>query len=237
MSEKSKTGIRYYKFEIILISLVISIILIYELGNIVINYIAGLNGNPFHALVLVPFFLLLFGLFIILLVIAFIHFIWLAIKAFKAKKLDWLKALLSLVPFLFVVFYFFDWHFTKSGAVYFLQGYEKWVQKEVDIASIQKWLLSLDKVYSDKRYFEAKDFPEELPKAVTKLKPYHMYFGKFDSKNRNVEFEWGSALGHWGIKIGLPSMEMPKENYIKLDGNDVEFRRPIQPGVYIFERG
>ena len=148
--------------------------------------------------------------------------------------MGWLKTSFSILPFLICIFLIFD---TKPGVVYFIQGYENWVQKEVDIASIQKWLVSLDVVYSEKYYFEAKDFPEELPIAITKLEPYHMEFTKFDADNRSVEFEWGCAFGHFGIRIGLPGMETPREGSIKISKNKWEYRRPIQSGVYIFNRG
>ncbi len=233
MEEKRKISVRHYKFEIILLFFIVVITLIHKLFIVRMDYIAGLYGNPFYTLMILPLILILLGLFLLLLIIALVNLIRIFVQAVKLKKVNWLKVLLCLVPFLICFILFIS---RKPGAVYFLKGYEKWVQKEVDIASIQKWLKSLPPYYSETYYFEAKDFPEELPEAITKLKPYHMYFGKFEKENRSVEFEWGSALGHWGIKIGLPGMETPNEEYVKLKDSSPEFRRPIQSGVYIFER-
>ena len=65
-----------------------------------------------------------------------------------------------------------------------------------------------------------------------------MSFSTFENGKRSVEFEWGCALEHWGIIIGLPEMETPQEeDCIDLSESEREYRRPIQPGVYIFDRG
>jgi hypothetical protein len=182
-----------------------------------------------------PLELLLICLFVVLLIIAFVNLIKVIIKIYKVKKIEWLRVFSCLVPF-FVGVVLYVSPKPGAGAIYFLQGYEKWVQKEVDIASIQKWLMSVDAVYSDRQFFE--DFPQGLPATITRLKPHHMYFGKFDAENRSVEFEWENALGCWGIRIGLPHMETPKKEYIKESESTWEwgYRHPIQPGVYIFER-
>ena len=106
-----------------------------------------------------------------------------------------------------------------------------------DAASRQEWLMSLDSVYSESTYFEAEDYPEELPAAIKKLEPQYMYFGKFDGEERSVELGWGGGFGDWGIRIGLPGMETLEEGVIELDGPISEFRRSVQPGVYVFSRG
>jgi hypothetical protein len=119
-----------------------------------------------------------------------------------------------------------------------LRGYEKWVEKKIDIEAIRQWLIALPPEYSGQYYFDAKDFPKELPLAITNLDPYHMNLSEFKNGQRQVEFEWGRALGHWGIRIGLEGMETPKEEEcIKFSESEWEYRRPIQPGVYIFDRG
>jgi hypothetical protein len=35
----------------------------------------------------------------------------------------------------------------------------------------------------------------------------------------------------------LPAMPTPQEGAVDLSGSEVEFRRPIKPGVYVFDRG
>ena len=92
--------------------------------------------------------------------------------------------------------------------------------------------------YSGQYDFEASDFPGELPDVVKKLNPYHMQLSEFKNEQRQIELEWGCALGHFGIVIGLPGMDTPKEEeLIKHSESEWEYRRSIQSGVYIFDRG
>lgn len=244
MTEDHKITIRHYVLDIIPIALFLLTLLVGKLFFSRASYISGLLGSG-HFMLFWPLLLLLLLLFAASLFLAFVNFVRVIIKACKVKKVQWLRVLLSLSPFLICLLYFVGVFSVKAsgvvgeaGAVKFLRGYEKWVQKEVDIASIQEWLISLDTAYSGKFYFEAEDFPEELPTVVTNLKPYHISFSDFDGEQRSVKFEWGSAMGHWGIIIGLPGMETPKEeDLIKHSESEWEYRRPIQSGVYIFDRG
>ena len=238
MTENSKSRIGRYKLEIILISLTLLIILSYTFGFGILHYIAGLKGNAFYFFgsgLLI--FLVLFAVFGITIITALVNLIISIVEAVKARKLDRVKMLLLVMPFLIFMTLFIDL-FNQAGAVYFLRGYEKWVQKEIDIAAIQEWLVSLDPVYSGEHYFEAEDFPEDLPEAIKKLNPYHMYFSEFEGQERSVEFEWGCALSHFGIRIGLEGMETPGEERKLIDeSQEYEYTRPIQSGVYIFDRG
>ncbi len=47
----------------------------------------------------------------------------------------------------------------------------------------------------------------------------------------------GGAFGHWGLRIGPADMETPQEGHIVIDEATYEYQRPIEPGVYIFNRG
>jgi hypothetical protein len=202
-----------------------------------IHYTAGLKGNPFYAMKGILVVLFLLGMLLVTAVMVVVNLIRTAIHSHQKKKMEWGRLAFSVFPVLLGLFLYFGAH-KEAGAVNFLRGYEKWVQKEVDITAIQEWLVGLDTGYSEKYYFDAEEFPEELPVFITKLEPQHMDFSKFDKDTRCVEFEWGSALGHWGIRIGLAAMETPKgEECIKIEESEWEYRRPIQPGVYIFDRG
>ena len=97
--------------------------------------------------------------------------------------------------------------------------------------------MSPDSVYPEPKCFGPEGYPEELPAAIKKLEQHYIFFGEFDGEQRSVEFMWGGGFGNWGIHIGLPDMETPEEGFAELDGNIREFRRPVQPGVYVFDRG
>lgn len=129
----------------------------------------------------------------------------------------------------------------KSNA--FERGYEQWILKEVDIDAIQQWLAAEGHKYKghnsiDRENDTRGDFPEELPGFFTEFKPKYTLF--YDSTSQGgpcVEFEWGGPLAHWGFIIGLPAMPMPEKGFINLTPTLFEYRHPIKPGVYIFERG
>jgi hypothetical protein len=236
---KHKLFLATYKFDLLWVFLAFLPILIKVFFFTDLSYKSGLAGNPFYFIGRFMFGgLLLGGLFLSLILIVLINIIWSIIKSYRTKKVNWLKLSLSIFPLLILLPPAFYWSsVSEPGAVPFLRGYEKWVQKEVNIPAIQEWLASLPSEHSGKYYFEAKDFPGKLPEVITKLNLYHIYFSEFKDGQRQVEFEWGSAFGHWGIRIGLPGMDCPEEGCIKLSESEWEYRRPIQSGVYIFDRG
>ena len=81
------------------------------------------------------------------------------------------------------------------------------------------------------------NFPEEVPDFLVSFNPVHIWFrGSAPEGGPRIVFGWGGPLAHWGLVVGLPDMPMPEENPIH-DGSETEFRRPIKPGVYVFDRG
>jgi hypothetical protein len=145
--------------------------------------------------------------------------------------------LLSLVPLFIPLFLTINVFPREPGAVKFLRGNEQWVHKNVDVAAIRQWVMSLDPDFSGQRYYEIKKFPEHLPEVISKLDPQYLYFSDFEKEGRVIEFEWGNAFGHWGLRIGPADMETPQEGHIVIDEGTYEYQRPIEPGVYIFNRG
>jgi hypothetical protein len=175
--------------------------------------------------------------FIIVLIISLINFIWVIIKSCKAKKTLWTKLLLSLVPLFIPLFLTINIFLKEPGAVKFLRGNEQWVHKNVDVAAIRQWVMSLDPDFSGQRYYKIDTFTEKLPEVISKLDPKYLYFSDFEKKSRVIEFEWGGAFCHWGLRIGSADMETPQEGHIVIDEGTYEYQRPIEPGVYIFSRG
>ncbi|MBC8379632.1 MAG: hypothetical protein H8E62_10700 [Planctomycetes bacterium] len=219
--------------------LTVFLVTIYLLFFSNLNYKAGLVGNPFYVYEILSWFLFLLLILLIVLIIALVNTISVAVKAYKTKHIEWAKLLLAITPLLMLtVFFIPGTSSVEPGAVYFLRGYEKWIEKEVDIEGIRQWLISLPSEYSGKSYYNITDYPKELPEVITKLEPQYMILSEFKDEERCVEFEWGGAFGHWGIRIGLPGMYTPKEEEcIKIHESEWEYRRPIEPGVYIFDRG
>ncbi len=124
------------------------------------------------------------------------------------------------------------------GSNAFERGYEQWILKEVDVDAIQEWLAAEGHKYAGRGYYTPENFLENWPGFLTEFKPAYISFP--DSAwqaGPRVEFEWGGPLAHWGFVIGLPAMPMPEKGVINLTPTLFEFRRPIKPGVYIFERG
>lgn len=231
-----------YLYRYILIIFTLCLILIHRFFLADLPYKSGLVGNAFYALGFLPWILLFWGVLILFFIFVIIVIVCTIIKTVKARKKEWLKLSLTILPLLVLLGYFLPNSFSNkssAGAWDFLRGYEKWVEKNVDTSAIQEWLISLPPKYSGQYYFEATDFPEELPDAITKFNPYHMSLSEFKDGQRQIEFEWGGAgaFGHFGIVIGLPGMETPKEGeVIKRSESEWEFRRPVQSGIYIFYR-
>ncbi len=120
----------------------------------------------------------------------------------------------------------------------FERGYEQWILKEVDIDAIQQWLAAEGHKYAGQGYYTSGNFLEDWPGFLTEFKPQYVAFPDSASqRGPYVEFEWGGPLRHWGFAIGLPTMPMPEEGAIDLTPTLLEYRYPIKPGVYIFERG
>lgn len=243
MRKEKKSSSNQFKFSVFIAIAALILITFYITIFQNLNYKSGLEGNAFYYLAFLPWGLLLLGGFILLCIGAIVNTLITIIKATKMKKVEWSKLLLTVFPLLalsgtYLFFTVSSSSETSAGAWDFLRGYEKWVGENVDITAIQEWLVSLPPEYSGQSFFEAITFPEELPETITKLDPYHMNFSEFKDGKRSVTFEWGSGLGHFGIVIGLPGMETPEgEELIKHTDYDYEFRRPIQSGVYIFDRG
>ncbi|MEN6308989.1 MAG: hypothetical protein ABFD91_14670 [Anaerohalosphaeraceae bacterium] len=145
--------------------------------------------------------------------------------------------ILSLVPFAISFLLLINTSSKDAGENEFLLGNEQWVHKNVDVAAIRQWVMSLDPAFSGQYYHKINTFPEELPEEIKKLNPQYLYFSDFENEGRIIEFEWGGAFGHWGLRIGPADMETPQEGHIVIDEGTYEYQRPIEPGVYLFDRG
>ncbi len=80
---------------------------------------------------------------------------------------------------------------------------------------------------------------DDLPDFITNFEPkYISFYAEKSTREKNIKFEWGGGLGHWGIVIGSPTTKTKQEGRIEEPGSSyVEYRRPIMQGVYIFDGG
>jgi len=237
MTENTKSKLSPYKAEIILIVLMTLIAVVPPLYFYNADYESGLNNDLAGTFRALYWYVNLLIPFIVVLIISLFNFIRVVIKSCKAKKALSTKIMLSLVPFLIAVILTAHFFLREAGAVKFLRGNEQWVHKNVDVAAIRQWVMSLDPDFSGQRYYEIDTFPERLPEVISKLDPQYLYFSDFEKEGRVIEFEWGNPFGHWGLRIGLADMQTPQEGHIVIDEGTYEYQRPIEPGVYIFSRG
>jgi len=129
-----------------------------------------------------------------------------------------------------------------AGAQVFLKGFEKWVNNNVDTNSIQLWIQSTDEKYwesgrvLDMAYY--KGIQEELPDFMKEFGPKYIHFELSELDNsKTVHFRWGGGMFSWNLVIGEPNMKMPAQEVEWFSDYDVEFRRFLKPGVYVFSRG
>lgn len=127
-----------------------------------------------------------------------------------------------------------------AGAQIFLKGFEKWVMNKVDTDMIQLWIKEADGKYWDEEitYDIREGFPEEFPDY---LKDYNLQYVWFDRSEQDgskvIILGWGGGMFHWNLVIGDPNMKMPTLMEEWYSDYDVEFRRILRPGVYVYSRG
>ncbi|MBW8017624.1 MAG: hypothetical protein FVQ82_15710 [Planctomycetes bacterium] len=232
MQYKIKAWIAHNKLNSILILLSLALLIFIKLSTTYFMYLGGLeNRFNFVPLLWISFFPFILGLYAISLFFLLVYYM-----TNKSKSLSWKKISFSALPLLILLLIIPSMLIGKSGVHYFLRGYEKWVEKEFDVPAIRQWLTSLPVEYSEKTYHNIEDYPENLPKSITKLKPQYIYLGDFN-EGRYVEFQWGGGFSHWGIRIGMEDMETPNIiGFVKITEDAQELRRPIEPGVYVFIR-
>lgn len=222
-----------YKLDILILTIMIIISIIECVHISILDYRAGLSNTHSISFIYVFYYE---PLKIVAVLIAIVR-IFLNLKHSKELRKCITTALLSILIF----FGSFILPFTclPPGAVIYLKGFEKWVSKNVDINSIQTWILSeeADK-YLGQRY-ENGNYPTELPDFITNFDPLFINFhGQESEKGRCIEFIWGSGIsGLKGIVVGSPEMKTMQKGVIKHSDSYYEFRRSIKPGVYIFNAG
>jgi hypothetical protein len=221
-----------YKFDIVFLLVFLAISIICQLHLHYLQYKGGLVNQ---------FWLLGFGPVIYYLMAEILLLLFCAIRFFKriflyprTKKQILIKLFFAGIP---IIIFFDSWMLSGSLVLSFLKGFEKWVQKEVDVKSIQQCLATEGSQYQGEHYIDG-DFPKDFPACLTKTKPIIISFKNSEiDGSLYIELTYGGGMEMWGVRIGPPSMKMPKEGMIKIRESYYEYRRPIAPGVYIFDGG
>jgi hypothetical protein len=113
----------------------------------------------------------------------------------------------------------------------FMRGFTAYVEREADVPAMQQWLDSLDANeyqeelagFSDRRIESS-----EQPSAFAQLHPKKMRLLSDGKGGLMVELLWGGGfIGHWGIRVGLPDMDMPEDL-------PYYYAEPLAPGAYVW---
>ena len=188
--------------------LAVSIIGIVHLD--MIFYKAGLvNEQVFMAFFGILFFVSLYEISKIAIVIFAVMRIFFHLKPDERNKRYAITALVSFLIFIGSWVFFFTLH--QPGAVHYLRGYGKWVTKNIDIDSIQTWILSqeADK-YSDHTYDRA-SIPSDLPDFIRNVNPEWIYIRKNET-GRCIKLTWRHGISEYkGIVVGSPEMKQKRK--------------------------
>jgi hypothetical protein len=136
-------------------------------------------------------------------------------------------------------------YFGEPGAMTFLRGFEKWAERNVDTGAIQEWIVRAPESYwgdpcepNGKFYRAEEELPKELPKCFTEFKRQYVIFERSElDGSRIVRFGWGGGMFHWNLVVGDPNMKIPELTEEWYSDYEVEFRRMLKPGVYVYTRG
>lgn len=239
MVPKIKTihKLKPYLVQIIVLILICITIIIESVHFYIMEYFAGLYNDPsLHS-----FFAGLFFDFlkVPLLLVAFIGLAVNLFKKFKIYKnigINFFLLGLSLGVFISNRYVRIP---GPPGATVFLRGFDKWIRKNVETAAIQEWLATIDDRHFGKVYYADTGLPNEFPKFIINLNPQLISFGYSELDNTKIaKLSWGSGLlGEWGVIIGNSNMEMPKPDVEKISDSYWEYRKIIEPGVYIYDGG
>lgn len=226
-------ALKKYKYDILICALIVIISIIENVHLYFDPYWGGLKNSSGFG----PFLMILFyePLKICIILCAILRIFY----YFKSKQK--LGSYIITILFTIIVFigsWMLPFTIGQPGAVRFLNGYEKWVKKNVETDKIQEWLVSgeadryMNEIYTY-------DFPDDLPDFMKNFNRQYIYFDGHESeRGKSIVFEWGSALvGHWGIVISLPTNNTQQDGVIKESESYYEYRRSIKPGIYIFDGG
>jgi hypothetical protein len=223
-----------YKLDIIIIAAILAVSIVGIVHLDMIFYKAGLvNKQIFMLFFSTLFFVSFYELSKVAIVLFAVIRIFFHLRPGERNKTYVVTALMSLLIFIGSWVFFFTLH--QPGAVHYLRGYEKWVAKNIDIDSIQTWILSqeADK-YLGHTYDRAR-IPSELPDFIRNVYPEWIDIQKNET-GRCIKLTWPHGISEYkGIVIGSPAMKTKQEELVKHSNSNFEYRRSIKPGAYVID--
>lgn len=136
----------------------------------------------------------------------------------------------------------------------YIAGFRRYVQKSVDVQSVQQWLKRQDPNDCLGQTFhlggKGQTGPVWLdtiawPEAITHLDPFMVGFGQDEGGRLTIRLVWAPFVGTWGIEIGPEDMEIPKTQErierwygppgrTQVQHDPGEYRLPLAPGAYVW---
>jgi hypothetical protein len=115
----------------------------------------------------------------------------------------------------------------------YLRGFQGWALRNVDFDTIRQWLVTDGAKYAGQD-FQWK-FPSEFPKCLIESKPDAIVVRTEPSGDLTVCLCWGRCLwSQYGVVVGPANMKTPEVGKVRISPRTDEFRRPVQPGAYVF---
>lgn len=179
--EANASSLLSNKLTLFLIVFAVILLVICRIFFTNLSYKGGLVGDAFYPVKFWHWIALWVVAWGVLGIVSLVNVIEAVVKLCKRRETRWGRVFAAFLPLLLLYIPFYSYQQTEAGAVYFLRGYEIWVEREVDIPAIQGWLASVPSEYSGKQYYDAEKFPDDLPEAVTKLNPQYIYFSTFEN--------------------------------------------------------
>jgi len=197
------------------------------------EYLGGASNTPNQGMIL------FFPLLVPMLLVTLMAFI-----CYLARLFPWPPTLghwLVRLAFLLLppAVLFGSFALTTPLADVFLKGFEQWVTREADIDAIQEWLATEGHPFAGQTFHlePHTDAPEGLPTCLTALRPSALSFSDGEAEGEmSAKLWWPCGFGEtYGLIIGPPTMHTRETGTIEVREDSSEFRRLIQPGVYVVE--
>jgi hypothetical protein len=124
-----------------------------------------------------------------------------------------------------------------------MSGFRRYARIKTDVPAIQVWLGTLDpndcqEQRLDMEYppgvIPGKDEPKSIPRplCLKSLRHADITLSLDGAERPMIQILLGGSgmLGHWGIVVGDPNMEIPKKD----DSGLIDYRMPLAPGAYFW---
>ena len=240
--KEKKDSLDWNKWDAVIFIAIVAFIVIVPLRGI--EYLDG-RFYTYSIFFYACFIDLTVGIFIIVSVIVSIVQLLCNWKRYTRRK-RLIKILQIGIPFVFIasfaisLFTPIETHLWQPGYKPFTYGFRERIRSEADIEDIRNWLRTLSKedctgktidLFSDSDSFKSY-WPDSIkwPKSLKVFNPRYVNLDLDENANPKVRLEWGSALGHWGVEIGMEDMEIPPSDFSRYG----EYRLPLQPGAYVW---